>query len=120
MPLRAVRGAVCVEADEPEEILDAVQELLTEMLCRNDLTIDELVSVIFTSTPDLRAEFPAVAARRLGIVDVPLLCAAEIDVPGALARVVRVLMHVETARSRQEVRHTYLRGAEVLRLDIAQ
>lgn len=120
MSLRAVRGAACVDADEPEAILAAVEELLSEMVRRNDLTLDDLVSVIFTSTPDLRAEFPAVAARRLGIVDVPLLCAVEIDVPGALPRVVRVLMHVESARARQDIRHTYLRGAEVLRLDIAQ
>ena len=76
--------------------------------------------MLFTATPDLTAEFPALAARKLGFEDVPLLCAAEIDVPGAMPRVVRLMMHVNTDRSRDQVQHVYLRGAGALRLDIAQ
>jgi chorismate mutase len=90
------------------------------MLKRNSLVVDDLVSVIFTSTPDLRSTFPAAAARTLGIGDVPLLCAQEIDVEGSLPRVVRVMAHVALDRPRSEVSHVYLRGAEVLRQDLAQ
>ena len=81
---------------------------------------DDLISVVFTATADLRAEFPAYAARLAGITDVPLLCATEIDVPGALPRVIRLLAHVETTRTRAEVRHVYLRGAAALRTDLPQ
>ncbi len=90
------------------------------MVTRNGLTTDDVISVIFTATPDLTAEFPALAARKIGFHDVPLLCATEIDVPGALPRVVRLLMHVDTSRPRSEIQHVYLRGATTLRLDIAQ
>jgi chorismate mutase len=99
---------------------DAVVELLSTMLDRNDLTTDDLVSVIFTSTPDLRSTFPAAAARTLEIGDVPLICAQELDVAGALPRVVRVMAHAMLDRARQDVVHVYLRGAEVLRQDLAQ
>ncbi|MFL6069886.1 MAG: chorismate mutase [Actinomycetes bacterium] len=118
--IRAVRGATQLQADEPAEMADAVIELLSTMLDRNGLTTDELVSVIFTSTPDLRSTFPAAAARTLEIGDVPLLCAQELDVEGALPRVVRVMAHVTLDRPRREVVHVYLRGAEVLRQDLAQ
>lgn len=120
MAVRAVRGAIQVAADDREEILDAVTEMITAVLARNSLGSDALISVVFTATPDLTAEFPAYAARRLGITDVPLLCATEIDVPGAMPRVLRLLAHVETDRSRAEVRHVYLRGAEALRTDLPQ
>ena len=99
---------------------DAVVELLREMLTRNDLTVENLISIIFTATPDLTSEFPAAAARTVGLGDVPLLCAQEIDVTGAVARVVRVMAHAETPRARAEIVHVYLRGAEVLRRDLAQ
>jgi chorismate mutase len=79
---------------------------------------DDLISVIFTATPDLRSEFPAYAARQMGITDVPLLCASEIDVPGALPRVLRLLAHVETDKSRADLRHVYLGGAAQLRTDL--
>ena len=79
-----------------------------------------MISVVFSATPDLNAEFPALAARKLGFQDVPLLCCAEIDVPGAMPRIVRLMMHVETAMPRSAVQHAYLRGAVALRLDIAQ
>jgi chorismate mutase len=118
--VRAIRGAVQVAANQREAILDGTTELVTEVMTRNDLTTDDVISVIFTATPDLTAEFPALAARKIGFHDVPLLCTTEIDVPGALPRVVRLLMHVDTDQSRPEIQHVYLRGATALRLDIAQ
>ena len=118
--IRAVRGATQLSADNPVEMADAVVELLAAMLERNDLTTDDLVSVIFTSTPDLRSTFPAAAARTLDIGEVPLICAQELDIEGALPRVVRVMAHVELDRPRKDVAHVYLRGAEVLRQDLAQ
>jgi chorismate mutase len=121
MPVvRAIRGAIQVAANDREAILDGTTELVTEVMNRNDLTADDVISVIFTASPDLTAEFPALAARKIGFHDVPLLCASEIDVPGALPRVVRLLMHVETPKPRSELQHVYLRGATALRLDIAQ
>lgn len=120
MAIRAVRGATQLDADEREHLLSSVEELLRAVLSANDLSTNDLISVVFTVTPDLRSEFPAVAARQIGIGDVPLLCAQEIDVPGALPRVVRLMAHVDTDRSRGEVRHVYLRGAAALRRDLAQ
>jgi chorismate mutase len=116
--VRAVRGAVQVDADDREQLLEATSELVLTVLERNELAPDDLISVVFTTTPDLTSEFPAYAARRLGLVDVPLLCAAEVAVPGAMPRVVRLLAHVETERPRSEVRHVYLRGAAALRTDL--
>ena len=120
MPVRAIRGAVQVDADEREAILEGTTELVSEVMTRNDLVPDDVISVIFTVTPDLTTEFPALAARKIGFQDVPLLCATEIPVPGALPRVVRLLAHVDTERSRREIQHVSLRGAAALRLDIAQ
>ncbi|GHF54198.1 chorismate mutase [Amycolatopsis bartoniae] len=120
MAVRALRGAVQVEADEPDAIIEGTTELVAEVMDRNALTTDDVISVLFTATPDLSSEFPAVAARKLGFHEVPLLCATEIAVPGALPRVVRLLAHVETDRPRSAIRHVYLRGAQALRLDIAQ
>ena len=118
MALRAVRGAIQVEHDEREEVLEASAEMVRAVLERNGLTPDDLVSVVFTATPDLTSEFPAYAARQMGIVDVPLLCATEIAVPGAMPRVLRLLAHVETDLPRSQVRHVYLRGAAALRTDL--
>ena len=118
--IRAVRGATQLQADDPEEMAAAVVELLSAMLDRNGLETEDLVSVIFTSTPDLRSTFPAAAARTLEIGDVPLICAQELDIEGALPRVVRVMAHAQLDRPRSEVVHVYLRGAEVLRQDLAQ
>ena len=118
--VRAIRGAIQVDADEREAILEATTELVSEVMSRNELSTDDVISVIFTATPDLNAEFPALAARKLGFQEVPLLCAAEIDMPGAMPRVVRVMMHIETTKPRAAVQHVYLRGAAALRLDIAQ
>ncbi|MFN2389699.1 MAG: chorismate mutase [Actinomycetota bacterium] len=118
--VRAVRGATVVPADDPGAIVAATAELLRAMLARNDLAVDDLVSVIFTSTEDLTAEFPASAARTLGIADIPLLCAREIPVPGALARCVRVLLHCYTAKERGALRHVYVGEAQRLRDDLPQ
>lgn len=118
--VRALRGATQVDRNDRDEIVADVAELVTEVLRRNELAVDDFISVIFTATPDLTAEFPALAARKLGFGEVPLMCAAEIDVPGAPPRVVRLLAHVETDRARADLRHVYLRGATVLRQDIAQ
>lgn len=120
MPVRALRGATRLTADDPVEMTEAVTELVTTMLERNGIGTDALVSMIFTATPDLVCMFPAAAARGLGLGDVPLICAQEIAVPGALSRVVRVMAHAEIDRPRSQVVHVYLRGAEVLRQDLAQ
>lgn len=120
MAVRAIRGAIQVDSDDRALVLDATTELLTEVLERNDLSSEDLISVIFTATPDLTSEFPAYAARQMGITDVPLLCAGEIPVPGAMPRVLRLLAHVETERSRHDLRHVYLRGAAALRTDLPQ
>lgn len=120
MAVRAIRGAVQVDADEREAILEGTAELVAEVMSRNDLTTDDVISVLFTVTPDLSAEFPALAARKTGFHAVPLMCATEIPVPGAMPRVVRLMAHVESSRPRSEIQHVYLRGAMALRLDIAQ
>jgi chorismate mutase len=117
--VRAVRGAVQVDANEREEILVGTKELVTEVMSRNYLSPDDVISVIFSTTADLDAEFPAVAARDAGFAEVPLMCCREIPVPGAMPRVVRLMMHVDTELERHLLRHVYLRGAAALRLDIA-
>ncbi len=115
MKLRALRGAITVEANEAEAILSATTELVTEVMERNGLSPDDVVSCIFTCTDDLNAEFPAVAARRMGLSAVPLLCAREIEVPGSLPRVIRVMVH---CYADGPARHVYLRGAVSLRRDL--
>lgn len=120
MTLRGVRGATCLSADDAGEMGEAVGELLRAMMERNGLTSDHVISVILTGTPDLVSAFPAAGARAIGLVDVPLLCAQEMDVAGALPRVVRILMHVDTDVPRSAIQHVYLRGAEVLRQDLVQ
>jgi chorismate mutase len=117
--LRAIRGATTVDADLADQIHERTQVLVTTMLERNRLDIDDLVSLIFTSTPDLHAGFPATAARALGLSEVPLLGATEAEVPGALERCIRVLLHCYTELSRAEIRHVYLEGARSLRSDLA-
>lgn len=120
MTVRAVRGAVQLERDEAGHMGEQVKQLLTAMLERNGLTSEELISVWFTATPDLHSDFPAAGARALGIVDVPLICAQELDIAGSMPRVVRILAHVETDRSKSEIAHVYLGAAAALRKDIAQ
>jgi chorismate mutase len=113
--LRALRGAITVEANEAEAILSATTELVSEVMERNGLSPDDVVSCIFTCTGDLDAEFPAVAAREIGLSAVPLLCAREIDVPGSLPRVIRLMVH---CYAESAPRHVYLRDAVSLRRDL--
>jgi chorismate mutase len=117
--LRAIRGAITVARDEPAAIYAATIELLSEIVARNALATDDIISVIFTVTPDLTSAFPALGARRLGWLDVPLLCTMEIPVPGALGRCIRTLLYVESPRARAEIQHVYLGAAEALRPDLA-
>ena len=109
-----------MDSGDRRAILEGTAELVTEVMSRNALSTDEVISVIFTATPDLTAEFPALAARAIGFQEVPLLCCSEIAVPGSMPRVVRLMMHAETSLGRSEIQHVYLRGAAALRLDIAQ
>jgi chorismate mutase len=118
--IRGIRGAITVEADEPSAIVDATKRLLREIVERNEVEVDDIASVLFSLTPDLHAVFPALGARELGWVWVPMLHFAEIDVPGALRRCIRVLMHVNTTRGLREIEHVYLDGAVVLRPDLAR
>lgn len=120
MAVRAIRGAIQLDIDERDHLLSAVTDLVKAVMDANGLTNDDLISMLFTSTPDLTSEFPALAARELGIVDVPLMCAQELDITGSMPRVVRLLAHVETLRSKAEIQHVYLGGAAALRKDIAQ
>ena len=117
---RAIRGATCLQQDDAQEMAEAVTELLSEILARNEVGLDDLVSIFFTATPDLHSAFPAAAARGIGLADVPLMCAQELDVVGAMEKVIRVMLHVQTSSPRSEIKHVYLRGAEALRKDIAQ
>jgi chorismate mutase len=118
--VRAIRGAIQVDADKRDDILAGAAELVTEVLARNEVDPAEIISIIFTATTDLTAEFPAYAARLMGLTDVPLLCTTEIAVPGAMPRVLRVLVHVESDRDRARIKHVYLRGAVALRTDLPQ
>lgn len=116
--LCALRGATTVETDSPEQIANATTELLSEIMSRNGLLAPDIISAIFTVTPDIVSDFPARAARNLGWDEVSLLCTTEIPVTGALEHCIRVLIHAETLRDRASIRHVYLRGAKTLRPDL--
>jgi chorismate mutase len=116
--VRAVRGATTVESDDAEEIAVATRELLTGMLQANDIDLENIISVFFTTSPDLTASFPAAAARGIGFHTVPLICASEINVPGAKSHCIRVMLHAYSSRSRADIRHVYLRDAQNLRDDL--
>ncbi|MFD6890419.1 chorismate mutase [Streptomyces sp. NPDC059957] len=118
MSVRALRGAIQLEVDERGHLLDGVRKLFQEMLLVNGLDQDDLVSVLFTATPDLVSEFPAVAARELGVTDVPLMCAQELDIAGSLPRVVRILAYAESDLPKPDIKHIYLGGAAALRQDL--
>jgi chorismate mutase len=118
MTLRGLRGATTLDEDTPEAMRERVQELVTRMLAANGITKDQLVSILFTATDDLHSLFPATAAREIGLGDVPLICARELDIRGATPRCVRVLMHIEDERPRSELHHVYLHGAVGLRDDL--
>jgi chorismate mutase len=120
MKVRALRGATTCDVDTLEEIDTKTQTLVTAMLERNGVDHEDLVSIVFTATDDLHAQFPATAARALGLGDVPLLCARELDIVGGAPRTVRVMMHLYTERSRAELHHVYLEGATRLRDDLPE
>ncbi len=120
MSVRAIRGAIQVEANTPEAIASGTKELLAEILHANELVVDQVISVLLTATPDLNAAFPAAAAREVGFEATPLLCAVEIDVPGALNKVVRAMVTVDCELQASVISHIYLAGAKALRRDIAQ
>ena len=119
MKLRALRGAITVGSNDSKAILGATEELLRAMVDRNSLEHDDIVSCLFTCTPDLNAEFPAVAARNMGLSDVPLMCAQEMDVYGQMPHVIRVMMHCYPQQPERKPEHVYLRDASKLRLDLA-
>jgi chorismate mutase len=118
--VRAIRGATQVDANERDAILAGTADLVTAVLHRNGVDPADLISIVFTATPDLTAEFPAYAARLMGLSDVPLLCTTEIAVPGSMPRVLRLLAHVESDLPRAQIRHVYLGGAAALRTDLPQ
>jgi chorismate mutase len=119
MAVRGIRGAISVEADEPEQIRDATRELIEEVLRRNKIEdFDDVISAVFTTTGDLVSAFPAEAARLIGMTTVPLLCAQEIPVTGSMPRCIRLLLHVNSDRRPAEIEHVYLREAARLRPDM--
>lgn len=120
MSVRAVRGATQLTSDTREEMLERVAEMVTEVMTVNGLDVDDFISVIFTATSDLVAEFPAYAARRLGFGEIPLLCARELEIAGSMPRVVRMMAHIESDRPRSEITHVYLHGAAALRSDLTK
>ena len=112
---RGIRGATTVEANTAEDILEATEEMVNALIYLNDLESEDIVSAIFTTTPDLTAWFPALAARTFGWTEVPMICTHEMAVPGSLQKAVRVLVHVNTTKTPSEIRHVYLKGAKQLR-----
>jgi chorismate mutase len=118
LTVRGLRGATTVDADTVAQVTERSQELMRELMARNDLTEDDIVSVLFTATADVTSVFPATAVREVGFGAVPLLCAAEIPVPGAMPRCIRALLHVHTTKARDQMHHVYLHGAQGLRDDL--
>jgi chorismate mutase len=116
--VRGLRGATTVDEDTVEQVTARSQELMLEIMARNELTEEDIVSVLFTATGDVTSIFPATAIREIGFGAVPLLCAAEIAVPGSMPHCIRVLLHVHTIRSKSEIHHVYLHGAQGLRDDL--
>ncbi len=113
-----LRGAITIDRDDREHLLQRVQRLLTEMIERNSLSHEDLISILFTATPDIHSVFPAVAARQMGLGDVPLICAQELSIDGSMPLCIRVLMHTNTDLTRSELRHVYLEQASALRDDL--
>lgn len=118
--IRALRGATTLDADTREQVIERTGELVRTMMERNQVEKVDLISIVFTATDDIRSEFPAAAARSIGISDVPLLCARELDVEGAIGRCIRVMMHLYTDMEPATLRHVYLEGAVPLRTDLHQ
>lgn len=118
MPVRAIRGATTLDADTPEQVRERVLALVDEVFKRNDLAVDDVISLVVTATEDIRSAHPATAARAWGLADVPILGAQELDIVGGLGHCVRLLLHVETDKPRSAVQHVFLEGAVVLRPDL--
>ena len=116
--VRGLRGATTVDVDSTEQVTERSQELMLRLMERNELVEDDIVSALFTATADVTSIFPATAVREIGFGAVPLLCAAEIAVPGAMPLCIRVLLHVHTTRTKDEIHHVYLHGAQGLRDDL--
>ena len=116
--VRALRGATTVDADTQEQVYERVQALLRELLARNGVDHEDIISILFTATDDIRSVFPAAAARAIGLGDVPLLCARELSIEDGTPLCIRVLMHLSTERPRSELHHVYLEGAKGLRDDL--
>ena len=116
--VRAVRGATTVDHDTPEAITERVVALLGQILDRNDLVEDDIISILFTATEDIVSTFPATAARSMGLGAVPLICARELSITGSVPHCIRVMLHVNTERPRDEIHHVYLEGAQGLRDDL--
>jgi chorismate mutase len=116
--VRAVRGATTVDADTADAITERVVDLLSQILERNDLAEEDIISILFTATEDIVSTFPATAARSMGLGAVPLICARELSVVGSVPRCVRVMLHVTTGRPRDQIHHVYLEGAQGLRDDL--
>ena len=120
MSVRAVRGATQLEVDDRDHMLDRVAEMVLDVMHSNGLEVDDFISVIFTATADLVAEFPAYAARQLGFGEVPLICARELEIESSMPRVVRMLAHVESDLPKGDITHCYLHGAAALRKDLTR
>jgi chorismate mutase len=120
MPCRGIRGATTIAANEREEILTATRQLLALMIRRNGIESRDVASALFSTTPDIDAEFPALAARQLGWLDVPLLCSHEMAVPGSLRLCIRVMIHWNTDKPQNEIEHIYVRDANRLRPDLSK
>jgi chorismate mutase len=118
--VRALRGATTVDVDTEDQVGERTRTLVDTMLERNGVSKDDLISILFTATDDIHSMFPATAARQLGLGDVPLICARELDITGATGHCIRVLIHLETERARSELHHVYLEGARGLRDDLPE
>ena len=118
MKVRAIRGATTVDVDSKAAIEEAVVDLIRTLLSKNELVEEDLISLLFTSTPDLTSEFPATAARSAGLADTPLICAQELDIQEALPRTIRVMVHAYSVREKNQIEHIYLNGAVSLRKDL--
>ena len=116
--VRGLRGATTCDADTPEAIGERTRELILELMSRNEIEHDDVISVLFTTSVDLTSTFPASAAREVGFGDIPLMCASEINVPGSMSKCIRIMMHIYTTRSRSEIHHVYLHNAQSLRDDL--
>jgi chorismate mutase len=116
--IRGIRGAISVSKNTKDEIVSSAKSLLRKIVSLNKMKIEDIASIVFSVTRDLNAEFPAIAARKLGWKNVPLLCTYEVDVPGSLPRCIRVLMHVNSKKSQSAIKHVYLNDAKKLRPDL--